>query len=191
MADVWLPIRPGSEEALALGLAGALSAAEAAAATGLTEAQIPSLAAELSANGPSLVVDRGMSAAVVALNVKLGAWGRTIGPRREAPVPQEWKKAAPRTDLSAVADRSVRVLLIDESTPGQYVAWEEIEKKAGRRESRGGGVFAVRRRTRTLCEVCACRRRFTRSQWMIFRRRWIRWRRASGSPPRWCRPLPV
>lgn len=129
MADVWLPIRPGSEEALALGLNGALTAPQVAAATGLTEQQIASLATELSAGGPSLVVDRGMSAAVMALNLKLGAWGRTVGPRREAPVPQEWKKAAPRTDLSAVADRSIRVLLIDESTPGQYVAWDEIEKK--------------------------------------------------------------
>jgi hypothetical protein len=49
--------------------------------------------------------------------------------RRETPVPEEWKKAVPAGDLASLADRSVRVLLIDESAPGQYLPWNAIEKK--------------------------------------------------------------
>ena len=65
----------------------------------------------------------------VSVNVRLGSWGRTIGPRPEAPVPAEWKKSAPVTELSAIADRSIRVLLIDESAPGEYLPWETIAPK--------------------------------------------------------------
>lgn len=129
LADLWLPIRPGSEEALALGLAGQLSAAETAEITGLTELQLAALEGELKANGPSLAIDRTMSPAVVSLNVQLGNWGRTVGPRTKAPVPKEWQKAAPVADLAAVPDRSVRVLLIDESAPGEYLPWDTIERK--------------------------------------------------------------
>jgi anaerobic selenocysteine-containing dehydrogenase len=129
LADLWLPIRPGTEEALARGIAGEMSPSEAAGITGLSADQIQSLAKELKENGPALVVDRQMSPAVVALDVTLGAWGRTIGPRREAPVPEAWKKAAPATELAAIPDGSIRVLLIDESVPGEYLPWETIEKK--------------------------------------------------------------
>ncbi|SPF33868.1 Anaerobic dehydrogenases typically selenocysteine-containing-like protein [Candidatus Sulfopaludibacter sp. SbA4] len=129
LADLWLPIRPGSEEALALGLAGQLTSAETAAMTGLSEHQIESVGQTIGFGRLSLVIDRAMSPAVVALNVKLGGWGRTIVPRAEAPVPPEWKKAAPVTDLAAVPDRSIRVLLIDESAPGEYLPWDAIEKK--------------------------------------------------------------
>ena len=129
LADLWLPIRPGSEETLALSLAGRQPFAQAAEITGLTVEQLRSLQNELKDNGPPLVVDRGMSPAVVSLNVQLGAWGRTIGPRAEAPVFHEWRKAAPVTELASVPDRSIRVLLIDESAPGEYLPWETIEKK--------------------------------------------------------------
>jgi len=129
LADLWLPIRPGSEEALALGLAGQLSTAETAQITGLTELQLASVGQTIASCRLSLVIDKNMSPAVVSLNVKLGNWGRTIGPRAEAPVPREWEKAAPVTELAAVPDRSVRVLLIDESAPGEYLPWDAIEKK--------------------------------------------------------------
>ena len=133
LADLWLPIRPGAEEALVLGMADEMSPSETARITGLSVDQIESLLKDLQENGPALVVDHEMSPAVVALNVRLGGWGRTIGPRREAPVPETWKKAAPLTDLAAVADRSIRVLLIDESVPGEYLPWEAIEKKLAAR----------------------------------------------------------
>jgi anaerobic selenocysteine-containing dehydrogenase len=129
LADLWLPIQPGTEGALALGIADEISPSETARITGLSADQIGSLLKDLHENGPALVVDHEMSPAVVALNVRLGGWGRTIGPRRGAPVPETWKKAAPVTELARVADRSIRVLLIDESVPGEYLPWDAIEKK--------------------------------------------------------------
>jgi hypothetical protein len=79
---------------------------------------------------PVLVIDPAMSDEVVEMNRKLGGWGTTVVPRSEAPVPDAWRKtAAPVTDLAAVADGSIRTLLIDESMPGAYIPWHEIERK--------------------------------------------------------------
>ena len=103
--------------------------AKAAAATGLPEEQIVAVARELAQNGPSLVLDRRESAATLGLNALVGALGRTIVTRREAPVPESWKSAAPVTGLESVPDGSVRVLLIDESAPGEYLPWSAVEKK--------------------------------------------------------------
>jgi hypothetical protein len=119
MADWWLRIRPGSEEALAQGLAGTLTLAAAAEATGLAESEIAALAAELKDNGPVLVLG----------SSRLESTGRTIVTRRETPVPAEWRKAAPVTGLASLPDGSIRVLIIDESTPGAYLPWKAIEKK--------------------------------------------------------------
>jgi hypothetical protein len=119
MADLWLRIRPGSEDALAEGLAGTMTPAAAAEATGIPEAQIVSVAGELAQNGPVLVL--GTS--------RLASTGHTIVARRETPVPAEWRKAAPVTDLAALADGSVRVLIIDESAPGEYLPWNAIARK--------------------------------------------------------------
>jgi hypothetical protein len=61
-----------------------------------------------------LVVDREMSAATVALSAK------------------ETVLALPSADgaeLKTVADRSIRLLYIDESQPGEYIPWPEIEPK--------------------------------------------------------------
>jgi len=119
MADWWLRIRPGSEDALAQGLAGTLTRAAAAEATGLAESEIAALAAELKDNGPVLVLG----------SSRLESTGRTIVTRRETPVPAEWRKAAPVTGLASLPDGSIRVLIIDESTPGAYLPWKAIEKK--------------------------------------------------------------
>jgi len=134
LADQWLPIRPGSEEALARGIAGVLkpgdtSAADAARATGLAEQEIVSLARELAANGPAAVVGDEQSPAALGLNLMLGGWGTTVFPRHEAPVPEAWNHAVAASDLEAVPDRSIRVLLIDESAPGEYLPWPAIERK--------------------------------------------------------------
>ncbi|HUA60910.1 MAG TPA: molybdopterin dinucleotide binding domain-containing protein [Verrucomicrobiae bacterium] len=114
MADLWLPIRAGSEAALLDAVRGG-SASDAAAQTGLSEQQIASLARELRENGPSLVLDRNGASPMIA--------------RREAPVPEEWKKAVPATQLASVSEESIRVLLIDESMPGEYLPWSAIQPK--------------------------------------------------------------
>jgi hypothetical protein len=136
MADQWLRIKAGSEEALGQGILLALggqSTAAAAEATGIPEQQILALASELKQNGPALVVGGAgsQSAAQLAaqLNDALGALGRTIVARRDAPVPDGWKKAAPAVDLASVEDGSIRVLLIDESAPGAYLPWSDVEPK--------------------------------------------------------------
>jgi anaerobic selenocysteine-containing dehydrogenase len=81
--------------------------------------QIEQLADELRNKGPALVIDPAMSPNVVALNIAIGAWGRTLVPRATAPA----------TALSDVPDRSVRVLMIDESLPGEHLPWKDFEKK--------------------------------------------------------------
>jgi len=135
LADVWLPIRPGSEVALARAIAGLLrkednsSLQAAASQTGLREEQIVEVARELAANRPALVLDSQERSEILALNQLTGSLGRAIVTRRETPVPDSWKKAAAETELDAVADRSIRLLLIDESVPGAYVPWSAIERK--------------------------------------------------------------
>jgi anaerobic selenocysteine-containing dehydrogenase len=135
LADLWVSIRPGTETALAMGIANVLGGAtnftpaQAAAATGISEAQVRRLAAEISQNGPAVVLDAAGSSSVLALNTLIGAPGRTLVTRREAPLPEAWTKAAPATELADIPERSVRVLLIDESAPGEYIPWGEIEKK--------------------------------------------------------------
>jgi anaerobic selenocysteine-containing dehydrogenase len=129
LADEWLPIRPGSEAALALALTDPKTAASAAQATGLTEKQIAGLANELRANGPALVLSADDLPEAMALNQALGAWGQTLAAGSEAPLPDVWKKAAPERVVASVADNSIRVLFIDESVPGSHIPWSAVEKK--------------------------------------------------------------
>jgi hypothetical protein len=134
LADEWLPIRPGSESALALGLASVLkdpktAPLNAAEATGLTEKRIVDLASELVRNGPALILSADDLPETLALNQLVGAWGRTLVARPEAPVPESWKNAAPERGLASVPAGSIRALFIDESVPGGYIPWSAIEKK--------------------------------------------------------------
>ena len=119
MADQWLRIHPGSEDALADALTGRISRAAGADATGLMVPEIADLSAQLEQNGPVLVLG----------SSRLQSTGRTVFERRETPVPAEWRKAPPIADFASLPDRSVRVLLIDESAPGEYLPWNAIEKK--------------------------------------------------------------
>ena len=58
---------------------------------------------------------------------------RRSWPRREAPVPDSWRKsAAAITALADVPDHSIRVLLIDESAAASYIPWHQIEPKLSR-----------------------------------------------------------
>jgi anaerobic selenocysteine-containing dehydrogenase len=119
MADRWLRVRPRSDDALAQALAGEIAHAAAAEATGLAVAEIDALAQEIEQNGPVLVLG----------SSRLASTGGTVIARRETPVPETWEKAAPPSDLASLPDRSIRVLLIDESAPGEYVPWNAIERK--------------------------------------------------------------
>jgi hypothetical protein len=124
LADWWLAVRPGSEDLVARAIAGEISVADASAGTGIPLAGVID---ELQKNGPALVIG---GPAAIAANRALGALGKTAVAQNEAPVPEEWKKtAAPVTELASLPDRSIRVLLIDESAAGGFVEWAQIEKK--------------------------------------------------------------
>jgi hypothetical protein len=128
LSDVWLPIRPGTEAAIASALAGDMTIAEAARATGVEEEAIGAVK-EAADRGSTVVVASDPGSPLMSLNAKLGALKHTVVARRESPVPDAWKKAAPVTEIAAAADGAIRVLLIDESLPGGYVPWREIEPK--------------------------------------------------------------
>jgi hypothetical protein len=124
LADLWLPVRAGSAQALAKALAGNGSGE----GTGLPEELIASVARELAQAG-TLVLATEESPAVMELNRKLGAPGQTIVRRREVPIPFGWNKAAAVTSIDAVPDRSIRILLIDESVADGYYPWSALEPK--------------------------------------------------------------
>jgi anaerobic selenocysteine-containing dehydrogenase len=128
LADVWLPIRPGTETAMATALAGETTIAEAARVTGLDEKAIGAVQDAL-VNAPTVVLAPDPHSPLMNLNAKFHALGTTVVARREAPVPDAWKKAAPVTEMAAVSHGAIRVLLIDESLPGGYIPWQEIQPK--------------------------------------------------------------
>jgi hypothetical protein len=72
--------------------------------------------------GPVLVIDPGMSAQTIALNRQLGGWGKTV-----LPLDAEAADA-----IAPVPDGTIGVLYIDESGPGAYLSWPEIEPKLAR-----------------------------------------------------------
>jgi len=125
MADLWLPVRPGQERALAAALAGGT-----AEGTGIAQELVRQVAGELATNGPALVLGPADWPEIAELNRQCGAAGRTIVARRETPVPEAWQPGAAETGWSAVEDGSLRVLLIDEGAGGgDYVPWSTIERK--------------------------------------------------------------
>ena len=146
LSDLWLPVRAGSENALALRIAQSLMEAGAdsqelppgfreraqqasAVETGIPADQIRALAHGLLEDGPALVLAASESPDILALNLLLGAPGRTLVIRQETPVPAAWKKSVPETAISSLADGSLRALLIDESVPGDYLPWSAIQRK--------------------------------------------------------------
>ena len=105
LADEWIRIAPGTESAFAQ--------------------SIPSLpyAKEL-----SLVL--GDAPEIPEINRQLGAYGKTVFARPEAPVPESWtKNAAAVTELDGVPDHSISLLLIDESSAMSYIPWHQIQRK--------------------------------------------------------------
>jgi anaerobic selenocysteine-containing dehydrogenase len=105
LADEWIPIAPGTESAFAR--------------------SVPALAY---AKELSLVL--GEAPEIPEINRLLGAYGKTVFARPEAPVPESWNRsAAPITELADVPDHSIAVLLIDESSAVSYIPWRQIERK--------------------------------------------------------------
>jgi len=128
-ADEWLPVAPGTEAVLGRAAAGVLPVRQAAEMTGLPEGRIAGMIRALRENGPALIVAPQMTPEVLAWNIALGAWGKTVMPRREAPVPKTWSKAAPAVALETVKDGSIGALLIDESVGDGHLPWESIRPK--------------------------------------------------------------
>ncbi|HTX36659.1 MAG TPA: hypothetical protein VME43_16640 [Bryobacteraceae bacterium] len=129
LADQWLAVQPGTETVLGRAVAGQIGTQQAAEVTGLAAEQIEQVARALRENGPALIVAPEMTSEVLAWNLPLGGWGKTVLPRREAPVPGNWGKAAPVTDWATLKDGSLGALLIDESVPGAHLPWATIQPK--------------------------------------------------------------
>ncbi|MGA3044112.1 MAG: hypothetical protein ABSF54_25330, partial [Bryobacteraceae bacterium] len=119
LADLWVPVLPGSEGAFAEAVARALRG-EAA------DAKAAQVAGILNRNQPAIAV--GSGAAVANLNAILASVGRPGGflPRRDF---------TPATDIAAVPDGSVRVLLIEEAAGGEPLPWDSLRPKLAPRNS--------------------------------------------------------
>jgi anaerobic selenocysteine-containing dehydrogenase len=104
LADEWIPIAPGGESAFAQ--------------------SVPGLAF---AKDLSVVI--GDAPEIPEINRRIGAFGKTVFARPEAPVPDSWKGAAAVTALDDVPDHSIGVLLIDESSAVSYIPWHRIQRK--------------------------------------------------------------
>jgi len=131
----WVPIMPGSDAALAAGIALVLheehrtapnapvpstTLADAAARTGLSVDAIRDLARLLCEHGPALAISAQPNPAVAALNVALGAIGTRGGIVRRGR----------RTEPLAAADTlpsHLRAVLVDASVPADFLASTEAE----------------------------------------------------------------
>ncbi len=113
LADLWVPLLPGSEDAFADSVIRALKGED-------TDARAADVARILARNKPAIAVGGG--AAANRINAALGSIGRPGGflPRRDF---------TPATDIAAVHDGSIRVLLIEESTGGDPLPWDLLRRK--------------------------------------------------------------
>jgi len=113
LADLWVPVLPGSEDVFAASVARALRG-EAADAHATEVARI------LNRNKPAIAVGGG--AAVAKLNAILGSIGRPGGflPRRDF---------TPATDIATLPDHSIRVLLIEEAASADSLPWDLLRRK--------------------------------------------------------------
>ena len=131
----WIPVRAGTEDALAAGLARvlleerlvsaggpmpSLTVADAAAQTGLTSDAIQALARTIVARTPAVAIASDDNPAIVALNVVLGAAGTRGGIVRRS------KRAASYISADA-AIPSARTVLIDSSVPWDFVPQTDAE----------------------------------------------------------------
>ena len=113
LADLWVPVLPGSEDDFAAAVARALDGET-------TDAHAAEVARILLRNKPAIAV--GAGAAVARLNAKLASVGRPGGflPRRDFTAV---------TDVARVPDGSIGVLLIEETAGGDPLPWDLLRRK--------------------------------------------------------------
>jgi anaerobic selenocysteine-containing dehydrogenase len=113
LADLWVPILPGSEEAFADAVSLALRG-------DAVDAHAGEVARILLRNQPAIAIGGG--AGVAKLNAVLGSIGRRGGflPRRDFTA---------ATDMAAVPDGSIRVLLVEEAAGGEALPWDLLRRK--------------------------------------------------------------
>ena len=113
LADLWVPLLPGAQEAFVQAVARAL-------AGGTADAQAANVARILLHNQPAIAVGGG--AAGARLNAILGNAGRPGGflPRRDF---------TPVADYASIPDQSVRVLMVEESTGAEPLPWDLLRSK--------------------------------------------------------------
>lgn len=131
----WVSIAPGSEAALAAGLARALheehrasenvpmpptTLAEAATRSGLSEDAIRELARTMVARGPVLAIAAAPEPAVAALNIVLGAVGARGGIVRRRQHAESYASADS-------VKGPFRAVLIDSSVPGEFALRTDAE----------------------------------------------------------------
>lgn len=131
----WISIRPGSESALAAGLAAALleqklvparspipsvSVADAAAGIGLPADSIHELARTIAAHMPAVAIAADQNASIAALNVILGTVGAPGGIVRRS-------KDAVAHGTAETAITNARAVLIDSSVPWNLVLETDAE----------------------------------------------------------------
>jgi hypothetical protein len=137
LADEWVPLKPGTEAALALGLACALGAKFAAAftpervadVTGIAPQTIVRLARAIRENGPAVAIADapGPEAenAIAGLNTVLRG---PLVRRREAPGAPDQTLAVPMA-LAGVPDAGIALLLVDEAPGGNTLPWSVLKRK--------------------------------------------------------------
>ena len=107
LADIWVPVAPGGENAFSIAVARALKG-------DTSDAEAAEVARVLAANRPAIAIGAGAG----KLNALLGNIGRTGGFIRR-------RDFAAVTNIEDVPDHSIRVLLAEEAA----VPWETIECK--------------------------------------------------------------
>lgn len=113
LADMWVPLLPGTEDLFAAAVARALRGGDA-------DARASEVARILTRNQPAIAIGEGDG--VAELNGMLCNVGRSGGflPRRDF---------IPATDIATVPDGSIRVLLVEEDTGGEMLDWDLVRRK--------------------------------------------------------------
>jgi anaerobic selenocysteine-containing dehydrogenase len=113
LADLWVPLLPGSEDIFAAAVARALWGEDA-------DADATEVARILLRNKPAIAVGGG--AAVAKLNTALGSVGQPGGflPCRDF---------TPATGIASVPDGSIRILMVEEATGADALPWDLLRRK--------------------------------------------------------------
>lgn len=149
VAAEWIEVPAGQEAVFLLAVAGELIRRTKSTLKGIelfrtvsdsaTHPAAARVAEQLLANRPSTVVadgdpangplDRATVAIAAAINVLIGSpmQGGFV-PRAAAPIPAKWTPIAV-TEFAAIADHSIRTLVVDEPVPGCSANWDLIRGK--------------------------------------------------------------